>query len=102
MIQITTVSRRLAATTPFSDPSVSRAAIDAHITTTYKDTKQLISEAFVISADKLSSSYTVVWDTKAHHDAFLVDPVMTAQWAAGKAYQTANGITFDAPVIVTI
>lgn len=102
MIQITTVYSRLASSTTFMDTAVSRVDVDTHINSTYRATNQLISEVSVLSMDKLSLSYTAVWDTQAHYDVFKADPIMVAYWALINAYRHANGITHTLPHIVTI
>ena len=88
MFKITTVHTRTDTTTPFyrRDAAVIAIATDAKLN------GKLLSEESSLSDDKLSVTYTAVWDNFASFDAFSNEPVVLAFRDAKTEHNRTVGI----------
>jgi hypothetical protein len=89
MFKITTVHTRPDATTPFyrRGDDVIELATDAKLN------GKLLSEESTLSEDKLSVTYTAVWDNFASFDTFSKEQIVVDFRLAKGVHNQANNIT---------
>lgn len=104
MIQVNIIFSRKDVSMPWlpQTETSTKTAYSDHVNTTYRDTKQIVSQSFFVSPDKMSVVYTTLWDTLEHYNTYVSDTALTAYREELTEYRTANNIIHTPVHIVTI
>lgn len=98
----------ITATRSFTRPStsiawyVNTADFQKFWDTTYVDSGLLLFRDKIISKDGLTMTITHVWSDQDSYDARMDNDTVKEFFALRTAYNTANGITEDTPVITVM